>query len=77
MITPMSDKKVATRKKVARVAQALCVGGASLIPIIVIRKFATLDLTQDQLWFGAVATVTVSLLFAVIAMLFEFHTKEA
>ncbi len=69
--------KAPTKYKIARSAQVLCVGAAGLLPIIVIRKLPTFSLTETQLWLVGVAVVTVSLLFAVIAMLFEFLTKKA
>jgi len=76
MFTQMSAK-APSRKKLARAAQMLCVVAGSVLPIIVIRKLPALGLTEAQLWLVGVEVVTVSVLFAVFAMLFEFLTMEA
>ncbi len=69
MIKQLLVSKVASDKAVARFGQLICFGGACLVPVLVFRKFADLELSEAQLLIGVLATMSMALMFAVLGML--------
>ena len=59
-------RSIASDSLVARLGQAVCFGGACLIPVLVFRRFAEIDLSEAQLLIGVLATMSMALLLALI-----------
>jgi len=77
MIKQVLTRRITSDTAVARLGQAVCFGGACLIPVLVCRKFATLELSEADLLIGVLATMSMALLCAVLGVLLEPRTKAA
>jgi hypothetical protein len=77
MIKQLLTRRIASDTAVARLGQAVCFGGACLIPVLVCRKFATLELSEADLLIGVLATMSMALLCTVLGVLLEPNAKAA
>jgi len=77
MIKQLLTRKVASDAAVARFGQLLCFGAACLIPVLAVRKFAELELSEAQLLVGVLATMSVALTCTALGVLLESKTKPA
>jgi len=77
MIKQLLTRKVASDTAVARFGQILCFGAACLVPVLAIRKFAELELSEAQLLIGVLATMSLALLCTALGVLLESETKAA
>ncbi len=77
MITRIFTRRIASDAAIARLGQAVCFGSACLIPVIVLRRFAALELTEAELLMGVLATMSMALLCAVLGMLLQPAIKAA
>jgi hypothetical protein len=75
MIKQLLTRKVVSDAAVARLGQVVCFGGACLIPVLVCRRFAALDLSEGDLLIGVLATMSMALLCAVLGVLLEPKAK--
>ena len=71
MIKQLLTRRIASDTVVARVGQAICFGGACLIPVLVCRRFATIDLSEAELLIGVLATMSMALMCTVLGVLLE------
>lgn len=67
MIRQVLMRRIASDRLAARLGQALSSVGACLIPVLVCRRFAEIELSEAQLLIGVVATMSMALLLALIA----------
>lgn len=67
--------RVASDNVVARLGQAVCFGAACLVPVLVFRKFAELEMSEPQLLIGVLMTMSMALLCTVLGILLEPKTK--
>ena len=77
MMKQFFTRTIASDKVVARIGQAVCFGGACLIPVLVFRRFAQLELPEAQLITGVLATMTMALVLTLSGVLLEPKTKTA
>ena len=77
MIKQLLTRKVASDAAVARFGQAVCFGAACLVPVLALRRFAELEMTEPQLLVGVLATMSVALLCTALGVLLEPKTKPA
>jgi len=77
MIKQVLTRKVASDAVVARLGQMVCFGGACLIPVLAVRKFAELELSEAQLLVAVLATMSVALTCTALGVLLEPRTKPA
>ena len=62
---------------VARLGQVVCFGGACLIPVLVCRRFAALELSEGDLLIGVLVTMSMALLCTALGVLLEPRTNAA
>jgi len=60
----------------ARFGQIFCFSAACLIPVIVFRKFAKMEMTEANLLIGVLATMCLALLMTIIGILLEPPKKS-
>ena len=77
MIVQLFSRRVASDTLVARLGQAVCFASACLVPVLVIRKLAALELTESELLLGVLATMSFALLCTAVGLLLEPKTKAA
>jgi len=77
MIKQLLTRRIASDTAATRFGQAACFGGACLIPVLVCRKFATIELSEAELLIGMLATMSMALLCTVLGVLLEPKTKAA
>lgn len=75
MIKQLLARRVASNSMVARFGQLVFFGGACLIPVLVFRKFAELELSEAQLLIGVLVTMSMALLCTALGVLLESKTK--
>ncbi len=68
---------IAPDSVVARVGQAVCFGGACLVPVLVFHRFTEIDLSEAQLIIGVLATMSMALVFALLGMVLRPIPKSA
>ena len=66
MIRQVLMRRIASDSLVARFGQAVSFGGACLIPVLVFRRFAEIELSEAQLLIGVLATMSMALILALI-----------
>ena len=75
MIERLLKRKVASDTAVARLGQVVCFVAACLIPVLVCRKFAELELSEAQLVIGVLNTMTMALVCAGLGVLLGFRRE--
>ena len=75
MIAQLLKCRVASDATVARFGQFICFGGACAVPALVFRRFAELDMSEAQLLIGAVATMSLALLFTLVGLYLERQAR--
>ena len=66
MIRPVLMHRIASESLVARLGQVVSSAGACLIPVVVFRRFAQIELSEAQLLIGVLATMSMALILALI-----------
>ncbi len=62
-------RKLVADAVVARFGQAVCFGAAVLIPLLALRRFTELELTEAELLMAVLTTMSMALLCAVLGLL--------
>jgi hypothetical protein len=77
MILSLLKRQVVSERSLARVGQGVAFVGAGLIPVLVFRRFAEVEMFEGQLLIGVVATMSLAILCAMLGMLLDSRTKVA
>ena len=77
MIQQLLTRRVASDNVVAGLGQVVCFGGACLIPVLMFRRFAELEMSEVQLLIGVLATLSMALLFTALGVLIGPKDKAA
>jgi hypothetical protein len=77
MIISLLKRRVASDASVARLGQLAMFTTAGLVPVLVFRKFAALELTEVQLLLGVLATISVALLCTLLGMVTGLRARIA
>lgn len=77
MMTQLLHRRVASDTRVIRFAQAACFAAAGLIPLLAFRKFAELEISEVQLFWGMMATMAIALFYTALGVLLEFKVQAA
>ena len=77
MVTKLLNRRVASDAAVVRLGQLACFGAACTIPVLVIRKFSQLDLSEVQLLIGVLGTMSLALLCTIVGLCLENLRKPA
>ena len=77
MIRQVLMRKIASDSLVARLGQAVSFGGACLIPVLVFRRFADVELSEGHLLIGVLTTMSTALVCAVTGALLEPKSKAS
>lgn len=77
MIAQFLKRSVVSDGAVARFGQVICFGAACIIPILVFRRFAELEMSEAQLLIGVLATMSMALLCTILGLHLERQTKAA